>query len=81
MPKTYKGTCSECGANDQDLFPINDMDHLCPACLDDLYFFCDICKEYYHYEHWEYFDMKDGRIVCENCRDEVDDDQILDIEE
>lgn len=74
------GSCTECGKENTPLMAMNDVDFLCEECVDELYFFCEECQEYYHCDYWESYATKDGRVICENCREDFDDDEIEDDE-
>jgi hypothetical protein len=53
----------ECGVIDED-------------CFEDNYFQCDECREYWSYDYVEFFHLKNGKTICENCREDHDDDEI-----
>ena len=76
--KEYNGTCTLCGKRNCKLLIVDEDAHVCEECLEAEYFQCDECKEYWAYDYVEFFHLKDGRTICENCRDDFDDDEVLD---
>ena len=51
------------------------MDQVCDECLDSAFTQCEECGEYYS-EYVEFFCLKDGRLICEYCREDYDDEAI-----
>ena len=78
VSKEYIGTCTLCGESNRKLLIVDEVAHICEECLEEEYFQCDECKEYWAYDDVEFFHLKDGRTICENCRDDFDDNEILD---
>lgn len=76
--KEYTGTCTLCGEKNRKLLIVDEENHVCKECLEEEYFQCDECGEYWAYDYVEYFDLKDGRTICEHCREDFDDDDIAD---
>ena len=74
--KKYKGTCTECGAGNCDLVVVDEETHVCEDCLDENYFLCEECNEYWSYDYVGAFNLKDGRTVCENCIEDFDQSEI-----
>ena len=72
--REYKGTCTECGEKDCQLVIVDEKNHLCKKCLDDNYFLCEECGEYWSYDYVESFLLKDGRTVCEYCVEDFEDE-------
>ena len=68
------GTCTSCG-KEAKLTILDDVDQLCDECLDSEYTQCQECGEYYP-DHVEFFCLKDGRLICEHCREDFDDEEI-----
>lgn len=72
--KKYNGTCTMCGKKDCDLTIVDEEAHVCPDCLDNEYFYCDKCHEYWLCDAVEYVELDDGRTVCEYCAEDIDDE-------
>ena len=68
------GICTECGKETELTF-VTDEDRLCDECLESSFTQCDVCKEYYP-DDLEWFCLKDGRMICEYCREDFDDEDI-----
>jgi hypothetical protein len=73
--KEYIGTCTMCGAENQKLTIVDEEAHICPECLDNEYFYCEECHEYWLCDAVEYFELEDGRTVCENCAEDIEDEE------
>lgn len=69
------GTCTKCG-KEVKLTVIDDETSVCEECLDAFYFQCEVCGEYWDDSYVEQFWLKDGRTICEHCREDFDDDEI-----
>lgn len=76
--KDNNGSCTNCGKKKCKLTAVDEVTFVCDDCLEEEYFQCDECKEYWSYDDVEFFHLKDGRTICENCREDHDDDEILD---
>lgn len=74
MSYTTTGICTMCGKEGQ-LTVLDDEDRLCDECLDSSYTQCEECGEYYS-DYVEFFVLKDGRLICEYCREDYDDEDI-----
>ena len=74
--KHYKGTCTMCGAEDQDLTIVDEEAHVCEDCLGNEYIQCDECKEYWLWDIIKFYNLKDGRTLCEHCAEDVDPDEV-----
>ena len=72
--KEYKGTCTMCGAEDQNLTIVDEEAHVCPDCLENEYFYCEECHEYWLCDAVEFFDTEDGRTICEHCFADMEED-------
>jgi hypothetical protein len=71
--------CTQCG-KEAGLTIIDDATQVCEECLDAFYFQCEVCGEYWDDSYVEQFWLKDGRTICEHCREDFDDEEIdLDI--
>lgn len=68
------GKCTMCG-KDAELTIVDDVDRLCDECLDSNFTQCDECGEYYP-DHVEFFVTTDNRLICEYCRQDLDDEEI-----
>ena len=74
--KHYKGTCTMCGEENCNLTIVDEVAHVCEDCLDNEYIQCDECKEYWLYDAIKFYNLKDGRTLCEHCAEGIDEDQI-----
>ena len=74
--KTYKGTCTMCGEENCTLTIVDEVAHVCEDCLDNEYIQCDECKEYWLYDAIKFYNLKDGRTLCEHCAEDIDEDQV-----
>lgn len=75
------GTCSRCEKDNCQLTIIDDVDRVCDECLDAFYTQCDDCGEYWEDGYVEFFVTADDRLICEHCREDYDDEDIVDDEE
>lgn len=72
MSNEYIGTCTECGEEDVKVTIIDDVTTLCEDCIEDLdYIKCDNCEEYWLSDVIEFSSLKDGRIICEHCLNDM----------
>ena len=69
------GECELCG-KEAKLTVIDDVTRVCEECLDSNYFQCEECGEYWDDSYVEQFWLKDGRTICEHCRENFDDEEI-----
>lgn len=76
-----KGSCTLCGRKNCALTIITDMDRVCEECLDNEFFYCDECNEYWRCDVIDSYELKDGRTVCEHCIEDFDDEEIVDEDE
>ena len=76
--KEYIGTCTLCGQEDCKLIVVDEVTHVCEDCLEEEYFQCDGCKEYWAYDDVEFFHLLDGRTICEHCREDFADEIVDD---
>ena len=74
--KNYKGTCTMCGKENCDLTIVDEVEHVCEDCLADEYIFCDECKEYWLWDAIKFYNLKDGRTLCEHCAEDVDQEEV-----
>lgn len=73
------GICTQCG-KEAALTMVDEDIRVCAECLDAFYFQCEVCGEYWDDSYVEQFWLKDGRTICEHCREDFDDEEIdLDI--
>ena len=75
------GTCTSCGKEGVQLTTIDDLTRLCPECLDSEYTQCDDCGEYWADGYVEFFLTTDDRLICEYCREEYNDEDIVEDDE
>lgn len=73
--KKITGACTHCG-KEADLTTIDEDIRVCEECLDAFYFQCEVCGEYWDDSYVEQFWLKDGRTICEYCREDFDDEEI-----
>ena len=74
--KSYRGTCTMCGAEDCELTIVDEVEHVCEDCLDNEYIQCDECKEYWLYDAIKFYNLKDGRTLCEHCAEDISEEDI-----
>ena len=75
MAKQAMGTCTECGAEDVLITVIDDETMLCEECLDDLdYIECERCHEFWLWDAVKFYELKDGRTICEHCAEALQED-------
>lgn len=59
-----------CGAENQTLTIVDEEARVCPDCLDNEYFYCEECNQYWLCDVVEDIELDDGRTVCEHCAEE-----------
>ena len=74
--KHATGTCTQCGKENCSLTSVDEGIQVCEECLDAFYFQCEECGEYWDDSYVEQFFLKDGRTICEHCRENFDDEEI-----
>ena len=74
MAKNFIGKCTCCGERDVEVTIVNEVEHLCEDCLDADYFYCDECGEYWHADYVKSYELVDGRVVCEHCFEDIDEE-------
>ena len=74
--KILTGPCTQCGKENCHLTVVDEQIHVCDECLDANYFQCEECGEYWDDSYVEQFWLKDGRTICEHCREDFDDEEI-----
>ena len=77
--KNYKGTCTMCGKENCELTIVDEYNHVCEDCLDNEFILCDECEEYWAWDAIKFYNLKDGRTLCEHCAEDIDEDLIEDI--
>lgn len=68
--------CTHCGNESSNLTVIDDVTRVCNGCLDAFFTQCEECGEYWDDSYVEFFALKDGRLICEHCREDFDDEDI-----
>lgn len=68
--------CTQCGKENCNITVIDDETSVCEECLDAFFTQCEECGEYWNDSYVEFFTTKDGRLICEHCREVFDDDEI-----
>ena len=79
--KKYKGTCTMCEKENCELLIVDEANHVCQDCLDNEYIFCDECKEYWLWDAILFYNLKDGRTLCEHCAEGIDEEEIESIDD
>ena len=67
--------CTMCG-KESPLTIVDEETRVCEECLDAFFTQCDECGEYWDDSYVEFFATNDGRLICEHCREDFDDDEI-----
>jgi hypothetical protein len=70
------GNCTRCGTEGL-LNIIDDEERVCDECLDAFFTQCADCGEYWEDGYVEFFLTKDDRLICEYCREDYDDEDIV----
>ena len=68
------GKCTMCQKENVELNVVDDETHVCAERLEFAFTQCDVCKEYWDDSYVEFFALKDGRLVCENCAEDFDEE-------
>lgn len=71
------GTCTRCEKDNCQLTIIDDIERVCDECLDTFFTRCDDCGEYWDDSYVEFFVTTDDRLICEHCREDYDDEDIV----
>ena len=79
--KNYTGTCTMCGKENCELTIVDEVEHVCEDCLGNEYIYCDECKEYWLWDAIQFYNLKDGRTLCEHCGEDVDPDDVESIDD
>lgn len=74
-----KDECTMCGKTGVELTVIDDVDRVCEDCLENEYFYCSDCHEYWQYLDKDYRTLKNGNLVCEDCAEEHNEDEFDEI--
>ena len=78
MAKTSIGTCSECGSENVEVTAVDEDTCLCEDCLDELdYIECHNCHEFWLWDAVKFYELKDGRTLCEDCAEQMLEDKEL----
>jgi hypothetical protein len=62
--------CAECGKEATDLTMVDAGIYVCEHCLDEEYYQCDRCKEWWRYDAVECMLEEDGRTLCAYCAED-----------
>ena len=65
--------CTMCAKECADITVVDDETRVCEECLENEFFYCEECGEYWLADVVDSVELDDGRTVCENCADELDD--------
>ena len=69
------GICTECG-EETEITVIDDVTMLCDDCLEELdYIECDNCNEFWLWDAVKFYNLNDGRVLCEHCAEELLEDE------
>ena len=79
--KNYIGTCTMCDAENCNLTIVDEKAHVCEDCLENEYILCDECGEYWLSDALKFYNLKDGRTLCEHCAEDVDPDEVESIDD
>lgn len=79
--KNYTGTCTMCGKKDCELTIVDEVEHVCEECLGNEYIFCDECKEYWLWDAIRFYNLKDGRTLCEHCGEDISEELVESIDD
>ena len=67
MAERYDGTCTECG-EETEVTLIDEVTSLCDSCIEELdYIECDECCDFWAADAIRFYNLKDGRTLCEYC--------------
>lgn len=69
-----RGVCYECGEERTDLTMVDAGVYVCQHCLDNDYYQCDKCGEWWRYDAVECVDLEDGSTICQYCAEDEDED-------
>lgn len=82
MAERYIGMCTECGEDEIEVTLIDEVTSLCDGCIEELdYIECDMCHEFWLWDAIKFYNLKDGRTLCEHCGDMLMEDGELTEEE
>ena len=59
--------CTMCGKQTEDLTVIDDETRVCEECLDDNFFACAKCGNYWLSDPDIYVETEDGELICPCC--------------
>ncbi len=59
--------CTMCGEETDEITVIDDVTRVCEDCLEDEFFYCDACGEYWLCDNLESHTLPDDRTVCKHC--------------
>jgi hypothetical protein len=79
--KNYTGTCTMCGKKDCELTIVDEVEHVCEECLGNEYIFCDECKQYWLWDAICFYNLKDGRTLCEHCGEDIPEELVESIDD
>jgi hypothetical protein len=80
MQKTI-GNCTRCDKENCHVTIVDDVDRVCDECLDAFFTQCADCGEYCEDGYVDFFLTKDDRLICEYCREDYDDEDIVEDDE
>jgi hypothetical protein len=79
--QNYVGTCTECGEENCELTIVDEVTHVCEDCLDNEYIKCEECNQHWKWDSIKFFNLKDGRTLCEHCAEDIDKEEIESIDD
>ena len=68
--------CTHCENEASSLNVLDDQTKICDACLLIFYPKCDKCGEFKNMLDVKFFTLRDGRQICEHCREDIADEDI-----
>lgn len=77
MPKEKCTMCDKLVDIDE-ITVIDDVNRVCEFCRDNEYIQCDECNEYWLWDAIKFYEMKDGRTLCEHCAEDIEDESEID---
>ena len=69
--------CTMCGEETDEMTVIDDETRVCEDCLENEFFYCDECGEYWLYDAVGCYTLSDDRTICEHCNKDNSDEQRL----
>lgn len=74
MNNESSGKCTMCGKENTHITMVDEVTCVCDECLDYKFTQCDVCGEYWDDSYVDFFVLKDGRLVCEHCAEDFEEE-------